>query len=289
MSAFLINGKELASKIRVELSQRVHKITAKLGRAPKLAVVLVGEDPASKVYVASKTKAAKNCGIATEDYKFDAKVSQEELNAKLTELSLKEDLDGILLQLPLPKSLDEFSALCSIDPKKDVDGLHPVNQGLMLRGAKTHLPCTPNGAIELILKAREQLGLTPDISGLHAVVVGRSILVGKPMGVLLLEKNCTVVYCHSKTKNLTEEIKRADIVVAAVGRPEMIKSSDIKQGAIVIDVGINRLEDGRLVGDVDFENAKEVASAITPVPGGCGPMTIAMLLVNTVNAAEDKI
>ncbi len=286
MTAQIIDGKSLAKEVKANLKSRVSEITPKLGRAPMLAVVLVGEDPASQVYVRSKTKAAKACGMDVTDVKLSADISNTLLQEKLSELSSNPGVDGILLQLPLPKGLDEFLALQCISPEKDVDGLHPVNQGLLVRGAEGHRACTPLGAMLLIEKGRELLGKDKNLSGEHAVVVGRSILVGKPIAMLLLERHCTVTMCHSRTKDLNQEVKRADIVVAAVGVPKLINADAIKPGAIVIDVGINRLEDGTLVGDVDFESVSEVAGAITPVPGGAGPMTIAMLLANTVVSSQ---
>lgn len=286
MSAIIVDGKALAKRIEGLLGQRVEKLVEQGRRAPCLAVVLVGEDPASQVYVKSKTKRAKRCGISTKDFRFPATVSDVELQQKLRTLSLDPEVDGILLQLPLPNGLDEFSAICSIDPGCDVDGLHPLNQGLLLRGAPAPIPCTPLGVMRLIDQAVSELGGPEDLKGLNAVVVGRSVLVGKPMGLLLLERNCTVTYCHSRTRDLAAICAKADILVAAVGRAELLKAEHVKPGAVVIDVGINRLDDGRLVGDVDFEQAASSAGAITPVPGGAGPMTIAMLLENTVNAAE---
>ncbi len=289
MPAKVIDGKALAKSVRVALKDRSAIVTEKLGRSPKLAVVLVGEDPASQVYVASKSKMAKRCGIEPVDIKLPADVSDQALQSQLEELSNDETVDGILLQLPLPKGLDEYGALLKIAPDKDVDGLHPANQGLLMRGAKAHRPCTPKGCIELIKEARRDLGHSEDLSGLNAVVVGRSVLVGKPVAFMLLEENCTATVCHSRSKNLEEICADADILVAAVGRPEMLGLSSVKEGAIVIDVGINRLDDGRLVGDVNYEEACEKAAAVTPVPGGVGPMTIAMLLSNTVDAAQDKV
>ncbi len=289
MAAKIINGKELSKTTRAALKTRVQELEPKLGRAPKLAVVLVGEDPASQVYVASKSKLAKKCGIEPVDIKLDADVSDEELQEKLTELSSDPTVDGILLQLPLPKGLDEYSALLKISPDKDVDGLHHSNQGLLMRGAPAHRPCTPKGCIELVKEGRKLLGLDTNLSGLSAVVLGRSVLVGKPVALMLLEENCTVTLCHSRSKDLAKICREADVLVAAVGRPEMLGGDYIKPGSIVIDVGINRLDDGRLVGDVNFSEAAEVAAAITPVPGGVGPMTIAMLLSNTVSAAASKI
>ena len=264
-------------------------IEERLGRPPGLAVVLVGENPASKVYVKSKSARAKKCGITVRDIVLPADTSNEQLQAELQALNNADEIDGILLQLPLPDGLDEFSAINAISPEKDVDGLHPLNQGLLLRGADCFEPCTPKGCTLLISQALSQLGKGPDLSGMNAVVVGRSILVGKPMALLLLAANCSVSMCHSRTKNLGEYLSRADIVVAAVGRERMIDSEHLKPGAIVIDVGINRTAEGALAGDVDFESVKDVAGAITPVPGGVGPMTIAVLLQNTVRSAERKL
>jgi methylenetetrahydrofolate dehydrogenase (NADP+)/methenyltetrahydrofolate cyclohydrolase len=289
MSAIILDGKELAKSVQAELKARVVDLTPKLGRAPGLAVVLVGEDPASKVYVSSKGKKARKCGIEAIDCRFPANVSNTALQSQLRELSERDDVDGVLLQLPLPKELDEFGALTSIDPLCDADGLHPLNQGLLLRGAEAPIPCTPKGIMRLIDLASEHGALPKNLSGLNAVVVGRSVLVGKPIGLLLLERHCTVTYCHSRTKDLPKVCSAADILVAAVGRPEMINGDYIKQGATVIDVGINRTAEGALVGDVKASDALEKAGAYTPVPGGVGPMTIAMLLENTVEAAQRKI
>lgn len=270
-----------------------------LGRKPCLAVVLVGENPASKVYVSSKTKKAEACGIDHRDYHLPADVGDSKLQELLHELSSDQMIDGILLQLPLPAGLDEFGALLAIDPEKDVDGLHPMSQGLLMRGAKdypgpggrklpAHRSCTPKGCMVLIDRALAELG-RKDLAGLKAVVLGRSVLVGKPIAQLLTERNCTVTLCHSKTRNLAAECRAADILVAAIGRPEMVGADCIGEGAIVIDVGINRKDDGKIVGDVAFGPASAKAAAITPVPGGVGPMTIAMLLENTVAAAQSKV
>jgi len=288
MPALLIDGKALAAEIEAGLTERVSRITPLLGRPPGLAVVLVGENPASQVYVRSKSKRAQKCGMAVFDVKLSAQITDADLHRELRKLNADEKVDGILLQLPLPGGLNEFAALLCISPEKDVDGLHPMSQGLLLRGADAHRPCTPFGVMALIDRARSELGLSSDLSGLRAIVVGRSILVGKPAGILLLERNCTVEYCHSKTKNLAEECRTADILIAAIGKPRFVTKEFVKPGAIVIDVGINQDSDGKLCGDVDCEGASEVAAAVTPVPGGVGPMTIAMLLSNTVNAAEMK-
>lgn len=289
MAAEIIDGKELSKSVRASLTTRVQDLAPKLGRAPSLAVVLVGEDPASQVYVRSKSKQAAKVGIDVIDRKFPETISNVELQQELRTLSEKPELDGILLQLPLPAGLDEYQALLSIAPDKDVDGLHPFNQGLLLRGADAFRPCTPLGVMHLVDKGRQLLGLDTNLSGCQAVIAGRSILVGKPMGFLLLERHCTVTTCHSRTKDLAAECRKADILVAAVGRDELIKGDWVKPGAVVIDVGINRRDDGSLVGDVAYNEALEVAGAITPVPGGVGPMTIAMLLSNTVDSAARKL
>ena len=288
MSTHLIDGKTLAKKMRSEIKDSVGKVTSMLGRSPRLCVVLVGENPASKIYVAAKTRHAKSCNMDVEDILLSETVGNQELCDTLRKLSLREDIDGILLQLPLPDHLDEFLALLSISPEKDVDGLHPYNQGLLLRGEECLKPCTPSGAIDLIKDARKALGEKEDLSGLHAVVIGRSMLVGRPLGLLLLEENCTVTFCHSRTQNLAEVCSKADIIIPAIGKPEFVDEDFIKPGAIVIDVGINRKEDGSIVGDVNFNNVVDIAAAITPVPGGVGPMTIATLLKNTLTAAGAK-
>lgn len=289
MPALIIDGKALAKKVREGLKVEAGKLSLLSGRKPGLAVVLVGDNPASKLYVASKSKAAKACGIETKDLTLSKEVSDFVLQNTLEELNADDVIDGILLQLPLPKHLDEFKALLCIDPNKDVDGLHPLNQGLLLRGEKAPRACTPSGILKLIDNAREQLRQSTDLSGLHAVVIGRSILVGKPVALMLLERNCTVSFCHSRTENLAGQCRQADIVVAAIGKPRLVTQDFVKPGAIVIDVGISRVESGTMVGDVDFESVKEIAGAVTPVPGGVGPMTIAMLLANTVELAWKKV
>jgi methylenetetrahydrofolate dehydrogenase (NADP+)/methenyltetrahydrofolate cyclohydrolase len=289
MAAAVIDGKALAERIQAKLKIEVSEISPKLGRKPGLAVVLVGNNPASQVYVKSKTKKALSCGLEVKDVHLPESVTNEELQRKLKELNLEQSVDGILLQLPLPVGLDEFAALLCIAPEKDVDGLHPMNQGLLLRGEDAFEPCTPKGAMCLIREARTMLGLSDDLSGQSAMVIGRSILVGKPMAQLLLAANCTTTVAHSRTKNLAQEASRADIVIAAIGRAEMVTAEFVKPGAIVVDVGINRRDDGRLVGDVAYQAVSEKAAAITPVPGGVGPMTIAMLLQNTVQSAQRKI
>ena len=288
MPALLLNGKELAASIQLELTTACAAIRTRLGRAPKLAVVLVGENPASKVYVASKTKAAARVGIETIDLNLPADITQQALHVELDQLNARRDLDGVLLQLPLPKGLDEFQALLRIRPDLDVDGLHPTNQGLLLRGAVAPRSCTPLGCMALIDLALKTLGKPLDLAGRNALVVGRSVLVGKPVAFLLLERNCTVTIAHSRTQDLEDQCRQADILVAALGRPQFIKKDWIKPGAIVIDVGINRLDDGTLVGDVDERGLDSVASAYSPVPGGVGPMTITMLLSNTLDSARAK-
>lgn len=289
MPAQIIDGKALSSTIEKHLQREVEQLLPRLGRPPGLAVVLVGDNPASQVYVRSKSKRAQACGLMVTDVKLPGDVSQGALEAALQKLNLDPNVDGILLQLPLPKGLNELSALCAIDPRKDADGLHPANQGMLLRGAPAPRPCTPFGVMKLIAQAQRQLGKSEQLGGLHAAVVGRSILVGKPQALLLLEENCTVTVCHSRTTDLAAECRRADILIAAVGRAKLITREFIKPGAIVIDVGINQDANGKLLGDVDFADACEVASAITPVPGGVGPMTIAMLLSNTVDIAKRSV
>ena len=245
-----------------------------------LAVIIVGDDPASRVYVNNKKKACEEVGIYSEEYALDADTTQEELLALIAKLNAKKEISGILVQLPLPKHINEESVINAIDPKKDVDAFHPVNVGKIMVGNFDFVPCTPAGVMELI----KESGI--DVCGKDCVVVGRSNIVGKPQAMLLLHENATVTICHSKTANLAEKTKKADILVAAVGIPKFIKGDMIKPGAVVIDVGINRTADKKLVGDVDFDSCEPICAAITPVPGGVGPMTIAMLMKNTVKAAE---
>ena len=286
MSAAVIDGKAFAAGLRARVAEYAATFEQSAGRKAGLAVVLVGEDPASQVYVASKGKATIECGMASFEYRLPEDTAQDTLIALVDQLNADPMVDGILVQLPLPKHLDEQAVVERIDPAKDVDGLTPVSTGRLALGLPGLVPCTPLGSL-MLLKGR--LG---ELSGLDAVVIGRSILVGKPMAQLLLAESCTVTIAHSRTKNLPDVVRRADIVVAAVGRPEMVKGSWLKPGATVIDVGINRLPPtdekpkGRLVGDVDFASAVEIAGAITPVPGGVGPMTIAVLLRNTLVAAH---
>jgi len=283
----ILDGKALAAKFKEQILLDAQAVALKLNRKPGLGVILVGENPASKIYVASKTKAALLCGIEVFDKFLSVDASQAELQTAISQLNAESRVDGILLQLPLPKHLNELQALSSIDPGKDVDGLHPITQGMLLRGAATFVPCTPAGSMALLEEAVKSLKFS--IAGKKALVVGRSILVGKPLALLLLEKGATVTIAHSKTKNIEEECQAADILVAAIGQPEFIKGSWIKPGAVVIDVGINRLQDNRLVGDVEYKAASKVAGAISPVPGGVGPMTITMLLKNTVLSANNKV
>lgn len=288
MSAVIVDGKELAREIQASLALQAAEIALKLGRKPCLAVVLVGENPSSKIYVSAKTKAAHNIGMETVDCLLPEAISQEKLEQELKTLCRRDDVDGVLLQLPLPRPLSEEGAILAIDPLCDVDGLHPVNQGLLMRGSQATRPCTPLGVLSLIDKARSLLALPADLKGLQAIVVGRSVLVGKPVALMLLERHCTVTICHSRTQDLAAQCRCADILIAAVGKERLIRGDWVKPSAIVIDVGINRTEEGKIVGDVDFESVKEVAAALSPVPGGVGPMTITMLLANTLRAAQQR-
>jgi methylenetetrahydrofolate dehydrogenase (NADP+)/methenyltetrahydrofolate cyclohydrolase len=282
MSAQIIDGKAFAAKVRGQVAENVTRIKEKNGITPGLAVVLVGEDPASQVYVRSKGKQTVEAGMNSYEHKLDADTSQDDLLKLIADLNADKDVHGILVQLPLPKHLNEDLVINSIAPEKDVDGFHISNVGLLGTGQKSMVPCTPLGCLMML---RDYHG---SLSGMNAVVIGRSNIVGKPMAQLLLGDSCTVTIAHSRTKDLPTVVRGADIVVAAVGRPEMVPGDWIKPGATVIDVGINRidkLEGGtRLVGDVDYASCAEVAGAITPVPGGVGPMTIACLLANTVTA-----
>ena len=281
--AQIISGKEVALKVRERIKNEVEELLTKTGKRPGLAVIIVGEDPASQVYVRNKAKGCEEVGFHSEVYRLPEQTEMSELLALINKLNNDENIHGILCQLPLPKHLDETEVILAIDPNKDVDAFHPVNTGKIMIGNYSFLPCTPAGVMELIASS----GV--DISGKECVVVGRSNIVGKPQAMLLLQKNGTVTICHSRTKNLAETTKRADILVVAVGRPNFITGDMIKEGAIVVDVGINRMDDGKLVGDVHFESAEKVASYITPVPGGVGPMTITMLLQNTLTAAKQQI
>lgn len=286
-NADIIDGKAFALSMREKIAALVPTFIKHSGRKPGLAVILVGEDPASQVYVGSKGKATIAAGMNSFEHRLPSDVAQDDLIALVKTLNADDSVDGILVQLPLPAALDEQTVIAALDPDKDVDGLHVVNAGRLVSGQKAMVPCTPLGC-QILLK--EYLG---DLSGLNAVVLGRSILVGKPMAQLLLNENCTVTMAHSRTKDLPAVVRAADIVVAAVGRPEMVKADWLKPGAVVIDVGINRLASigdmkGRLVGDVDTGNAMAQVKAITPVPGGVGPMTIACLLRNTLVAAHRR-
>lgn len=277
--AQLLKGKEVSARIKDELKEEVVKLKEQ-GINPGLAVILVGEDPASKVYVRNKKLACEYIGINSFEYVLPAETTEKELIELIEKLNNDDTVSGILCQLPVPYHINDEAIINAIDPKKDVDAFHPVNVGKIMTGNYDFVPCTPAGVMELI----KESGI--DVTGKECVVVGRSNIVGKPMSMLLLHKNGTVTICHSKTKNLEEKTKNADILVAAVGIPEFIKGDMIKPGAVVIDVGINRIEPKKLVGDVEFEAAEKVAGAITPVPGGVGPMTIAMLMKNTLKAAE---
>jgi len=280
--AVVLDGKAVAAKVRAETAARADAYAAKYGRRPGLAVVQVGEDPASTVYVRNKRRSCVETGIESFAHDLPATTREDELLALIATLNNDARVDGILVQMPLPKGLDANRIIDAIDPAKDVDGLHPTNAGLLMVGRPGLRACTPSGCMRLIAEA----GCDP--AGKHALVVGRSILVGKPMALLLLEANATVTIAHSRTADLAATVARADIVVAAVGRAHMIKGAWIKPGAVVIDVGTNRGADGKLTGDVEYEAARRVASAITPVPGGVGPMTIAFLLANTVAAARAR-
>lgn len=276
----LIDGKEIARQVRAEVKGRVKAFSEKYGKTPALCVILAGDNPASKVYVASKEKACGWVGIRSVAKKFSSDITEKELIDEIQKLNQDPDINGILVQLPLPKGINEENVLRAVAPEKDVDGFHPMNAGELMRAGAALEPCTPAGCIELLKRAGVEL------SGANAVVIGRSNIVGKPIAMMLLRENCTVTICHSKTKNMKEILKNADIVVSAMGRPKAVTGDMLKAGAAVIDVGINRLEDGSIVGDVDFESASEVCGAITPVPGGVGPMTIAFLLKNTMTASE---
>jgi len=289
MAAKIIDGKQVAADMRAELKEEVAKLKEQ-GIVPGLGVILVGEDPASKSYVTAKERACEELGIYSDDNRLPAETSQEELIQKVKKMNADPKINGILVQLPLPKGLNESEVLLAIDPDKDVDGFHPMNVGKMMVGEKAFLPCTPHGVIQLLLRS----GVT--IEGAKVVIVGRSNIVGKPLANMLIQKNAkgnaTVTVCHTRTKDLAHHTKQADIVIAAAGRPNTITADMVKEGVVVIDVGVNRVEDAtkkkgyRLVGDVDFEAVKEKALLITPVPGGVGPMTITMLLFNTVESAK---
>ena len=277
--AKIIDGKELAKKIRMELKIEVDELRTK-NIVPKLAVIMVGEDKASKVYVKNKSKACEEIGVEFEEFLLEESTTMEKLLNLIDELNNRADIHGILLQSPIPKHLDISKAFNRIDYRKDVDGFNPINVGKLVIGQDSFISCTPFGVIKML----EEYGI--DIEGKRAVVIGRSNIVGKPLSQCLLAKNATVTVCHSRTKNIQEETSRADILIAALGKPKFVTADMVKDGAVVIDVGINRNDEGKLVGDVDFENVEPKASYITPVPGGVGPMTIAMLMHNVVKAAK---
>lgn len=279
MTAKVISGVEIGKEIREEIKSGVNKLIES-GCKPGLAVILVGEDPASQTYVKNKNKSTIEAGMKSEQIKLPATITEEELLKHVDNLNNDDSIHGILVQLPLPSHIDEDLVIKSISPDKDVDGFHPQNVGKMMIGQETFLPCTPHGIMEML----ERSGI--EIAGKHAVVIGRSNIVGKPMGQLLLQKDATVTYCHSKTKDLASFTKQADILIAAIGKAKFVTKEHVKDGAVIIDVGMNRDENGKLCGDVDYDSVKEIASAITPVPGGVGPMTITMLLKNTLQSAE---
>lgn len=279
MTARIIDGKSIAQELRAEWKLRVDALKTQ-GITPGLAVIIVGEDPASKVYVGNKVKACTEVGLYSENIALPANTQETTLLAKIAELNANPAIHGLLIQLPLPDHIDSRKVLEAISPDKDVDGFHPMNVGALVTGTTLFPPCTPSGTMKLL----EKMGV--EIEGKNAVVVGRSNIVGKPMALMLLHKNATVTICTSRTVNLSKHTQDADILVVATGKSQMITGDMIKPGSVVIDVGINRLPNGKLVGDVDFESAKEVAGYITPVPGGVGPMTITMLIANTILAAE---
>ncbi len=273
----IINGKAIAAGLRAELKAKTQQL-AQTGKRPGLAVIVVGDDPASRVYVNNKKKACAEIGFYSEEYALPGNTTTEQLLLLINELNARSDINGILCQLPLPKGIDEKAVLLAISPEKDVDAFHPENVGHIMIGDYALLPCTPAGVMYLL----QQAGV--ELTGKRAVVIGRSNIVGKPMALLLLQQNATVTVCHSRTQNLQQTVQEADVVVAAIGKPKFITKNYIKPGAVVIDVGMNRDENGKLCGDVDFESVAPVCSAITPVPGGVGPMTIAMLMQNTLTA-----
>lgn len=279
----ILDGKAIAAKVRQEAHDQAIAFKGRHGRAPGLHVVLAGDDAASAVYVRNKQKAAQQAGFDSQVHVLNADVSQTELETLVARLNADDAVDGILVQLPLPKGIDEAPILGLVSPQKDVDGFHALNVGALWSGLPSLVPCTPRGCLRLL----EEAGV--ELAGARAVVIGRSNIVGKPVASLLLQQHATVTIAHSRTKNLDERCREADVVIAAVGRPKMVAGSWIKPGAAVIDVGMNRDDHGKLCGDVDFESAKEVAGVITPVPGGVGPMTVAMLLLNTLQAANGRV
>ena len=277
--AIIIDGKKIAQDVRNETKEEVLRLKAKTGIVPGLAVILVGEDPASKIYVRMKENACKEAGFLSREQKLPAETDEKRLLEIIDELNHDDEIHGILVQLPLPEHINTDSIIEAVDPKKDVDGFHPYNIGCLFSGNSFHMACTPMGIIELL--DRYNIG----IEGKEAVIVGRSNIVGKPLALMLLARHATITMCHTRTKNLSEVTRRAEVLIAAAGKAEMITGDMVRDGVVVIDVGINRLESGKLVGDVIFSEVSEKASYITPVPGGVGPMTIAMLLKNTLNAA----
>lgn len=279
--AEILDGKELSKKIKKELKKEV-EILKENGISPKLAVIMVGDNSASQVYVKNKSKACEKTGIEFEEYLFDDNLTEKELLDIIQKLNEDDSVHGILVQSPVPKHIDANKAFSTISPEKDVDGFHPINVGNLCIGKDCFISCTPYGIVKIL----EEYGI--ETEGKEAVILGRSNIVGKPMIQCMLNKNATVTVCHSKTKNIDEITKRADILIAAIGKSKFVKSDMVKDGAVIIDVGINRLEDGTIVGDVDFDNVSKKASYITPVPGGVGPMTIAMLLHNVVKSAKNK-
>ena len=276
----IIDGKKVSAEVKEKVRQQTLELKETHGITPGLAVVIVGDDPASRVYVNNKKKACELVGFKSEEYALPAETTQEELLELVNTLNNKDDINGILVQLPLPKHLDDKAVIAAISPQKDVDAFHAVNVGKIMLGEYDFLPCTPSGVMEMLHS------YNIEVSGKNCVVIGRSNIVGKPMAMLLLHENGTVTICHSRTKNLADITKQADILVAAVGRPKFVTADMVKDGAVVIDVGMDRDENGKLCGDVDFENVKDKCSYITPVPGGVGPMTIATLMKNTLKAAR---
>jgi methylenetetrahydrofolate dehydrogenase (NADP+)/methenyltetrahydrofolate cyclohydrolase len=283
MMALIIDGKSVAREVQKHIKEEVEGLERRWGIAPGLAVVLVGDDPGSHIYVKNKEKACKEVGIRSYEHMLAATISEKELLGLIHSLNRDKNVNGILVQLPLPPHIRPERVLEAISPHKDVDGFHPVNQGTLLLGGDGFRPCTPMG----IMKLLEAVGCDP--KGKNAVVVGRSTIVGKPVALMLLEKHATVTLCHSRTANLRDEVGRGDILVVAIGKAGLVRGDWVKSNAVVIDVGVNRLPSGKLCGDVEFETAKERASAITPVPGGVGPMTICMLLYNTLKATKDSL
>ena len=277
MSATVIDGKDLAAKVKEAVRVKAQQLSAR----PGLAVIIVGDNPASRVYVNGKKKDCEECGFYSEEHALPGTASQEDLMSLIDQLNQREDIDGILVQLPLPKQFNEQEVLCAIRPDKDVDCFHPYNVGKLMIGEDGFLPCTPSGVMRML----EEYGV--DVAGKHCVVVGRSNIVGKPQAILMLRKHATVTVCHSKTPDLAEQCRKADILVAAVGRVGLITADMVKEGAVVIDVAMNRNEQGKLCGDVCYEEVAQKASCITPVPGGVGPMTRAMLMENTLYAAQN--